>query len=133
MLKWRYMKDGSVNSSSDCGWLDKVEFAVGPIPTPTPIPTTTAPLPSPVVIPIDIWENPQVEIENQAHFSITVTITGPSSETIYLSPGDTKTRQFSPGAYTIYATATGVIPYSGSIALSKGYKYIWQFYISQVP
>jgi len=105
------------------------------IPTlpPTPIPTTTAPLPSPVVIPIDSWENPQVELENQAHFSITVTITGPSSETIYLSPGDTKTRQFSPGAYTIYATATGVIPYSGSIALSKGYKYIWQFYISQVP
>ncbi len=25
-VKWRYMKDGSVNSGSDCGWLDKVEF-----------------------------------------------------------------------------------------------------------
>ena len=25
-LKWRYTKDGSVNSGSDCGWLDKVEF-----------------------------------------------------------------------------------------------------------
>jgi len=25
-LKWAYTKDGSVNSGSDCGWLDKVEF-----------------------------------------------------------------------------------------------------------
>jgi ribosome-binding protein aMBF1 (putative translation factor) len=25
-VKWRYTKDGSVNSGSDCGWLDKVEF-----------------------------------------------------------------------------------------------------------
>jgi len=25
-VKWRYAKDGSVNSGSDCGWLDKVEF-----------------------------------------------------------------------------------------------------------
>jgi hypothetical protein len=130
-LKWRYMKDGNVNSSSDCGWLYNVEFTASPVPTPTS--TTTAPLPSPVVIPIDSWENPQVEIENQAHLSITVTISGPSSETIYLSPGDTKTRQLSPSEYSIYATATGVIPYSGSITLSKEYKYIWQFYISQVP
>ncbi len=28
-VKWRYKKDGSVNSDSDCGWLDKVEFAGG--------------------------------------------------------------------------------------------------------
>jgi hypothetical protein len=25
-LKWRYMKDGSGNVGSDCGWVDKVEF-----------------------------------------------------------------------------------------------------------
>ncbi len=25
-VKWRYAKDSSVNSGSDCGWLDKVEF-----------------------------------------------------------------------------------------------------------
>jgi len=29
-LKWRYMKDGSVDSGSDCGWVDKVEW----VPTP---------------------------------------------------------------------------------------------------
>ena len=118
-----------------------IKNPAGPVPPPTtiptlpptPIPTTTAPLPSPVVIPIDSWENPQVELENQVHLSITVSISGPSSVTLYLSPGDTKTKQLSPGEYSIYAAATGVIPYSGSITLSKGYKYIWQFYISQVP
>jgi len=28
-VKWRYMKDGSVHSGSDCGWVDKVEFTSG--------------------------------------------------------------------------------------------------------
>ncbi|HOF50008.1 MAG TPA: CARDB domain-containing protein, partial [Verrucomicrobiota bacterium] len=26
-LKWRFMKDGSVSSGSDCGWVDKVEWS----------------------------------------------------------------------------------------------------------
>jgi len=25
-LEWRYVKDGSVDSDSDCGWVDKVEW-----------------------------------------------------------------------------------------------------------
>jgi parallel beta-helix repeat protein len=81
--------------------------------TPTP-PSTTTNLPPPVIMPIGSWENPQVEIENHAHLSITVTFTGPTSATIYLPPGATKTHQFSPGKYSIYATAPGVIPFSGS-------------------
>ncbi|MEM4293265.1 MAG: hypothetical protein QXJ27_03750 [Thermoplasmata archaeon] len=28
-VQWKYSKDGSVNSGSDCGWLDKVEFTSG--------------------------------------------------------------------------------------------------------
>ena len=103
-----------------------------PTPTPTP-PSTTTNLPPPVIMPIGSWENPQVEIKNHAHLSITVTFTGPSSATIYLPPGATKTHQFSPGKYSIYATAPGVIPLSGSESLSQGYKYTWIFYISEVP
>jgi len=33
-LEWRYTKDGSQDSGSDCGWLDKVEFTSTPTPTP---------------------------------------------------------------------------------------------------
>jgi len=40
-LEWRYVKDGSVDFGSDCGWVDKVEWA----PTSTPIPP---PLPEPL-------------------------------------------------------------------------------------
>jgi len=29
ILKWRYMKDGSVSSGSDSGWIDKVEWVAG--------------------------------------------------------------------------------------------------------
>jgi len=36
-LEWRYAKDGSGTSISDCGWLDEVEFTS----TPTPAPTTS--------------------------------------------------------------------------------------------
>jgi hypothetical protein len=82
-----------------------------------------------VITPIGSRENPQVEIKNDAYISITVTFTGPTSATIYLPPGATKTRQFSPGKYSIYATAPGVIPFSGSESLSQGYKYTWIFYI----
>ncbi len=30
VLKWRYIKDGSVDSGSDCGWVDKVEWVTTP-------------------------------------------------------------------------------------------------------
>jgi hypothetical protein len=30
-LKWRYYKDGSVDSGSDCGWVDKVEWEPNPV------------------------------------------------------------------------------------------------------
>jgi dipeptidyl aminopeptidase/acylaminoacyl peptidase len=49
-LEWRYTKDGSVSSGSDCGWLDKVEFAPTPTPTPTPA-TTPSPTPTPTPAP----------------------------------------------------------------------------------
>ena len=42
VLEWRYTKDGSVTSGSDCGWLDKVEFTSLSTPTPTPTPTCSA-------------------------------------------------------------------------------------------
>ncbi|MFH1884808.1 MAG: hypothetical protein ABIL62_19080 [Planctomycetota bacterium] len=29
-LEWRYVKDGSGNSGSDCGWVDKVEWVTNP-------------------------------------------------------------------------------------------------------
>ncbi|MCK4736013.1 MAG: hypothetical protein KAT65_26395, partial [Methanophagales archaeon] len=32
-LKWSYIKDGSVSTGDDCGWLDKVEFIPGIIPS----------------------------------------------------------------------------------------------------
>jgi len=86
-------------------------------------------LPPPVITPIGIWENPQVELKNNAYRSITVTFTGPSSATIYLPPGATKTHQFSPGQYSISATATNVVPFRGTESLSRGYKYTWIFYI----
>jgi hypothetical protein len=33
-LKWRYVKDGSADFGSDCGWVDKVEWVTGPQPQP---------------------------------------------------------------------------------------------------
>ena len=36
-LKWSYMKDDRVNRGSDCGWLDKVEFAAVPTPPPASV------------------------------------------------------------------------------------------------
>jgi len=39
ILVWRYIKDGSVSSSSDCGWVDKIEWTPGdepPAPPPSP-------------------------------------------------------------------------------------------------
>jgi parallel beta-helix repeat protein len=98
---------------------------------PTPKPTPN--LPPPVITRIDSWENPKVVIKNDAHLSITVSFTGPTSATIYLLPGATKTHQFSPGMYSISATATNVVPFRGSESLSRGYKYTWIFYISSVP
>ena len=35
-LKWRYVKDGSVGSGSDCGWVDHVELGTDPDPPPSP-------------------------------------------------------------------------------------------------
>ena len=29
-LEWRYVKDGSGNEGSDCGWVDKVEWVTTP-------------------------------------------------------------------------------------------------------
>ena len=34
-LKWRYVKDGSLNSGSDCGWVDHVELGTDPDPPPS--------------------------------------------------------------------------------------------------
>jgi len=33
-LEWRYFKDGSDSSGSDCGWVDRVEVGTGPEPPP---------------------------------------------------------------------------------------------------
>ncbi|MHC4630103.1 MAG: LamG domain-containing protein [Planctomycetota bacterium] len=41
-LEWRYVKDGSGDFGSDCGWVDKVEW----VPTSTPVPTPTPTPPS---------------------------------------------------------------------------------------
>jgi len=35
-LVWRYVKDGSVSSGSDCGWVDRVELGTDPEPPPSP-------------------------------------------------------------------------------------------------
>jgi hypothetical protein len=35
-LVWRYIKDGSMSSSNDCGWVDKIEWTTGDEPTPPP-------------------------------------------------------------------------------------------------
>ncbi|MGB2829103.1 MAG: choice-of-anchor D domain-containing protein [Phycisphaerae bacterium] len=42
-LKWRYMKDGSVNSGSDCGWVDKVVWTAVNPPSVTSITPTSGP------------------------------------------------------------------------------------------
>jgi hypothetical protein len=39
-LKWRYMKDGSVSSGSDCGWVDYVRWVAAPPPDIRIEPTT---------------------------------------------------------------------------------------------
>jgi hypothetical protein len=39
-LLWRYTKDGSANSGSDCGWVDKVEWSAGGEPPAPPQPPT---------------------------------------------------------------------------------------------
>ena len=33
-LEWRYIKDGSISSGSDCGWVDRVELGIDPEPPP---------------------------------------------------------------------------------------------------
>jgi len=33
-LEWRYFKDGSISSGSDCGWVDRVELGTDPGPSP---------------------------------------------------------------------------------------------------
>jgi len=38
-LEWRYAKDGSVNSGSDCGWVDRIEWTPGGEPSPPPPPS----------------------------------------------------------------------------------------------
>jgi len=35
-LEWRYVKDGSTDFGSDCGWVDKVEWVTTSAPVPTP-------------------------------------------------------------------------------------------------
>jgi hypothetical protein len=40
-LKWLYIKDGSINSGSDCGWLDQVEWGAGSEPPPPPPPPSS--------------------------------------------------------------------------------------------
>jgi hypothetical protein len=35
-LEWRYIKDGSISSGSDCGWVDLVELGTDPGPQPSP-------------------------------------------------------------------------------------------------
>jgi hypothetical protein len=37
-LEWRYVKDGSMDSDSDCSWVDKLEWVTTPASTPTPTP-----------------------------------------------------------------------------------------------
>jgi parallel beta-helix repeat protein len=74
-----------------------------------------------VIIPS--WEDPLVKIENQANRDVTVTFTGPTSATIYLECGTTESKRFTPGDYTIHATAIGASPATIRTTLSKGYMY----------
>jgi len=87
----------------------------------TTITVKTLPQSETVIIPS--WENPLVKIENQANRDVTVTFTGSTSATIYLEPGTTESKRFTPGDYTIHATAIGASPATIRETLSKGYEY----------
>jgi parallel beta-helix repeat protein len=84
---------------------------------------TVKTLPQSETVIIPSWENPLMQIENQANRDVTATFTGPTSVTIYLEPGTTESRQFTPGEYSIHATAPGASPTTIRATLSKGYMY----------
>ena len=84
---------------------------------------TVKTLPQSETVIIPSWEDPLVKIENQANRDVTVTFTGPTSATIYLEPGTTESKRFTPGVYSIHATALGASPATIHATLSKGYMY----------
>ncbi|MEA1938927.1 MAG: NosD domain-containing protein, partial [Pseudomonadota bacterium] len=84
---------------------------------------TVKTLPQSETVIIPSWEDPLVKIENQANRDVTVTFTGPTPATIYLEPGTTESQRFTPGVYSIHATAPGASPATTRATLSNGYMY----------
>ena len=89
---------------------------------------TVKTLPQSETVIIPSWEDPQVKIENHAKRGVTVTFTGPTPATIYLESGATESRRFTPGEYSIRATAPDASPATIRANLSKGYMYILRIY-----
>lgn len=71
-------------------------------------------------------ENPYVVISNDSYKTLTLTV---GDQKIVIPANNKRTVYLSPGNYTFYATAQGVIPAFGERVFNAGSWYTWSFFI----
>lgn len=82
--------------------------------------------------------DPQILIQNDSDYNLTVDITGPQAGSVVVAPRSTKAVKVPSGSYQVnaYFDNANVKPYQGSESFEYDYRYTWRFYIqngSQAP
>jgi len=103
-LKWEYMKDGSVNSGSDCAWVDDIIFPASTIYTPATI-TWTAALDSQELAP-DQTGSQILTIGNTGNETLNYTVSKPMGTTTVLDESFENSGSIPTGWTQSYVTGT---------------------------
>jgi hypothetical protein len=76
--------------------------------------------------------NPQIIVDNATEYAITVSLAGPTTQTVIIPAGQSRTVTVAQGGYGVTATSSGpgVIPLSGNETYSAGLQYRVRYFLS---
>jgi hypothetical protein len=100
-----------------------------PRPTPPPSRSSDSPFQSQYVAGL---QKPEVVVKNNTDLTLKLSLSGPTSRSMILLPGQTKTATLDAGSYSYNASADGVTPCIGSESFQKHYRYSWTFFVRTV-
>lgn len=101
------------------------------IPQAAPQAPKTSPFPTPQKLQPIQGVLAEWEIHNKTPYTVNIRYTGPQSGSTSVPSGSTKKVYLQGGTYFVYGTCSDplILPYSGSISLSGGWKYANEFFI----
>lgn len=73
----------------------------------------------------------EIVVKNRSGNNLTLTFSGTTSKTMWISPHSIKRIKIPAGTYNYEAIAPGIAPISGKLTFDKHHRYTWTFMISR--